>query len=126
MNWFGYLLVVLYLISLAAIPATVVYGLIWWRGIGSPLKEWRAVVSKVGVVWSAVNLLLIVSFFVSTRIHPLPFNDFNPAYSWARRGFLAGSPGVIFAALGKGRVRAAFGLNALSSFWFWLSLLSTL
>ena len=126
MNWFGYVLIVLQLVSLAAIPATAVYGWIWWRGSEVRLPGWRVLISRMGIVWCSLNLLLVVVFLVSTRVHPLPFNDFRPSQLWASLGFLVAVPGLVFALLGKGRVRIAFLLNALSAFWFWISLLSTL
>src|SRR5271169_6296612 len=107
MHWFDQVFALIAVGCLIGLPMGVIAGWIWWRRIGKQLEGWRSVVSKVGVVYSALIVALITVCEIEMPHGSPPGAGFPFTYRWGPVIFRFSAVGILFVLAGIGWVRWA-------------------
>lgn len=107
-----------------ATPVAVLYGASWWRDHDQE-RGWRIGVSKFGIAYSILILAGMIAFLACVP-RSQPEAEFPYAYRWTPVLACCSAPCLLFATLGKGRVRIALAIVALGGVSFSITILATL
>jgi len=119
MRWYDRVLDVLSLPFLLGLPVGALYAAYRLR-VDKSLAGWRIWIGRVGALYSVALLAMAVLWLVWP--HPGEWGARVDANRFAPYGFWSGAAGLVFALLGKGRVRLGILLASIGacSFWFML------
>jgi len=119
MRWYDQVFGLVVLFLVLGLPVGTIYAAHRWR-VERGLTGWRVWVGRVGAVYSLLLLAMVIGWFVWP--HPGEWGERIATVRFAPIGFRIGAIGLIFASLGKGRIRLGIAMAALGACAFWMML----